>query len=273
MDLAYVHIHNVMHRISQTIQGLLRSFIKRQQSVFKAESVEEALLIEKQKLLVEERFRLAKRRIVASYDQYCPTVPFLISESPKRMYLDNVSSEHASRLLISALDEASTRLGFQGPEVALNPLTFEAQQIIGIKPYAIVNSYVEQVKMVIRKEFLQRDARLTLAGSMLTRLQPTDQNLHRGYSSPHVDKANRFTYDISTVLYLNDSIADRGEHEANDGFGKGRFFFNDIEGDIAIIPRRGRLLIFESGTANLHRIEEVASGSRYTLALWFHFPS
>lgn len=112
------------------------------------------------------------------------------------------------------------------------------------------------------------------------------------YATPHIDKANRLNYDVSCVLYLNDSaewlryketeaakLGSCSSSEDSEGddepltplvFEGGRFVFNDEDGlDTVLVPRRGRLLVFDSGPENMHQVQHVLKGSRYTLAVWF----
>jgi hypothetical protein len=62
---------------------------------------------------------------------------------------------------------------------------------------------------------------------------------------------------------------ERDEDRTSGGFEGGNFAFNDIDGDLLIAPRRGRLLAFTSGPENLHQVYPVTNGDRFTLAVWF----
>ena len=115
-----------------------------------------------------------------------------------------------------------------------------------------------------------------------------------GYWNPHVDKANRCLYDFSSILYLTSHGVD---------FGGGRFVFLDGDGDgdgdgcarddssageeepaaanarggtaaararaSAVAPRVGRFVAFTSGLENVHHVEPVTHGERFTLSAWF----
>ena len=111
-----------------------------------------------------------------------------------------------------------------------------------------------------------------------------------GYWNPHVDKANRCLYDFSSILYLTSHGGD---------FGGGRFVFLDGDGDgscvrdnssadeeepaaanvrdgtaalaraSAVEPRVGRFVAFTSGLENVHHVEPVTHGARFTLSAWF----
>ena len=104
------------------------------------------------------------------------------------------------------------------------------------------------------------------SGALLTRLKgepPEDEwDMEPGhvYWNPHIDKANIPTYDYSALLYLNNKGRD---------FEGGDFAFLDDDADRIVEPRAGRMLYFTSGPDNLHKVQEVRTGIRYVLAMWF----
>ena len=61
--------------------------------------------------------------------------------------------------------------------------------------------------------------------------------------------------DYSAVLYLNEDYIG------------GRTFF--LEDNYNVVPKIGKLILFTSGKDHIHGVNEVISGSRYTMALWF----
>ena len=61
--------------------------------------------------------------------------------------------------------------------------------------------------------------------------------------------------DYSAVLYLNENYIG------------GRTFF--LEDNYNVVPKTGKLILFTSGKDHIHGVNEVISGSRYTMALWF----
>ena len=67
-----------------------------------------------------------------------------------------------------------------------------------------------------------------------------------------IDTSHR---DYSAVLYLNENYIG------------GRTFF--LEDDYNVVPKTGKLILFTSGKDHIHGVNEVISGSRYTMALWF----
>ena len=125
------------------------------------------------------------------------------------------------------------------------------------------------------------------------------------YSGPHVDKANRASYDYAALLYVNDHCDDEDEDEDDeekeeeeqtegDGgisarrsasatprrrcahtdrmyptFGGGRFAWLDESSDLAVTPMGGRLLMFTGGLENPHHAQKVTHGTRYVMGWWF----
>ena len=87
--------------------------------------------------------------------------------------------------------------------------------------------------------------------------------IHPGYDL-HVDKANHPRYDVSSLIYLSDgnrspatatATAASGLVEAGGmGFTGGRFVFVDDDADRTVTPMAGRLLAFDSGYENAHRV-------------------
>ena len=129
-----------------------------------------------------------------------------------------------------------------------------------------------------------------------------------GYWSPHVDKANVPEYDVSAVLYLSDGdgadfdggelrfldededgggdVGDGGDGgdvgDGGDGgdVGDGGDGGDSADGGVpvparrgrvtrrALVPARGRLVVFGSGEENVHEVTRVVAGERVTLNLW-----
>ena len=130
--------------------------------------------------------------------------------------------------------------------------------------------------------------RLYSAGALFTRIWADDKvpademDVDPGhkYDSPHVDKANRASYDYSALLYLNSHCEEEeawrreGRRCAYDAglegdFGGGRFAWLDEEEDVVVEPRGGRLLAFTGGLENLHQVRKVTRGTRYVIGMWF----
>lgn len=106
------------------------------------------------------------------------------------------------------------------------------------------------------------NASLILAGGLLVRISAVpDGDLaapaQKPYWESHIDRENQETYDYSALVYFEDGGV---------AFGGGSLMFADSE---EILPRRGRLVAFSSGTENEHRVERVSRGARTALALWF----
>ncbi len=81
-----------------------------------------------------------------------------------------------------------------------------------------------------------------------------------GPHAPHIDKANRESFDVSCVLYLSSQGVD---------FDGGAFCLHDTGADLTVAPRAGRLVAFGSGEENLHSVRPVLRGDRLALSCWF----
>jgi predicted 2-oxoglutarate/Fe(II)-dependent dioxygenase YbiX len=71
-------------------------------------------------------------------------------------------------------------------------------------------------------------------------------------------------HDTFTCSYLNDF---------SKGYKGGEFIFNDGTEEEpkydVVEPRRGRVLLFTSGSENVHRVAQLTSGVRYALTVAF----
>ena len=103
-----------------------------------------------------------------------------------------------------------------------------------------------------------------------------DLKAQYNYSNLHCDKANNFEYDVSCVLYLNngftggelvfvDEIDESDNHQKNVDESD-REFVNWL-----LPPKEGRLVIFNASLENIHRVNPVLKGDRFSLAVWFSF--
>ena len=116
------------------------------------------------------------------------------------------------------------------------------------------------------------------------------------YTTLHCDKANNFEYDITALLYLSDHGTDftggelifvdqppsptqattPSQHNKQQHSTK---TFTAQEEDLssganslvqtAIRPKRGSLVVFDSGIGNFHRVSPVVSGNRLLLSVWY----
>lgn len=85
--------------------------------------------------------------------------------------------------------------------------------------------------------------------------------IHDEYWHPHVDKETYEHFHYTSLLYLSDFSRD---------FEGGRFLFIDKDNvNSTVEPRKGRVLMFTSGSENLHAVEKVESGTRYALTVSF----
>lgn len=96
-------------------------------------------------------------------------------------------------------------------------------------------------------------------------------------SNLHCDKANNFEYDVSCVLYLNnefiggdfvfvDEMDESNDQTKNEGEAPDKPLVNWL-----LPPKEGRLLMFNSSLENIHRVNPVVKGDRFSLGVWFSF--
>ena len=179
-----------------------------------------------------------------------------------RAVVDSFGADDDMRDLAIATEAAMHNLFHQGGTTSLAPAS--SLDRLGAKGAILFQMYLAKVKLQIMKHFQLES--LYDSGALLTRLKgepPEDEwDMEPGhvYWNPHIDKANIPTYDYSALLYLNNKGRD---------FEGGDFAFLDDDADRIVEPRAGRLLYFTSGPENLHQVQEVRTGTRYVLAMWF----
>jgi hypothetical protein len=91
------------------------------------------------------------------------------------------------------------------------------------------------------------------------------------YLLPHTDHRAGIDRQVAYVYYLSDDDAFSGgelDLYRSDVDGAGEIVATEIARTLA--PRRDRLLIFDVGPTTLHRVREVRSGARVSLAGWFY---
>ncbi|KAF7386953.1 hypothetical protein HZH66_011405 [Vespula vulgaris] len=87
------------------------------------------------------------------------------------------------------------------------------------------------------------------------------KTIHDEYWHPHIDKETYEYFHYTSLLYLNDFDRD---------FEGGKFMFiNKNNVNSTVEPRKGRVLMFTSGSENLHAVEKIRSGTRYALTISF----
>lgn len=138
------------------------------------------------------------------------------------------------------------------PTHALTPLHF-----------ALYKRVIESIRLTVMQQFSLSTLYFT-GPTFITRLVGNSswspKDMHDEYWHPHVDKANTPHYDYSGLLYLSDYELD---------FTGGLFTFIDAEGFNTVAPARGRLLTFTAGDENLHQAQQVETGTRYVMSMWF----
>lgn len=93
----------------------------------------------------------------------------------------------------------------------------------------------------------------------------TAKTVHDEYWHQHVDKETYESFHYTSLVYLTDFGID---------FNGGRFIFvNGIEGKnqskSSVEPKKGRVIVFTSGSENLHFVEKVTNGERFAITISF----
>ena len=200
-----------------------------------------------------------------------------------RVVRDHFLDEDEQTALITTVERTMRGLFHQGAQTSFAPEAKSAARHMGAAGHALFASVLQRVRRTLESDF--GVARLYSAGSLLTRIWADERVPRDGmdvepghrYDNPHVDKANRASYDYSALLYLNSHChADPGAPRACDydrpmqpDFDGGRFVWVDEGSDLVVEPRAGRLLTFSGGTENLHHGSKVLNGTRYVLGFWF----
>jgi len=141
-----------------------------------------------------------------------------------------------------------------------------AEQLFGESSAGLISAILGRLEDAIETEYGKQ---VHASGALLNWITGTPQrrqvkgsDVYGLYSVPHVDKVNKASYDVSSLLYLSTQRVD---------FDGGAFAFNDEEQDLLVEPRQGRMLIFGSGSENVHQVQHVSSGDRFVLSAWFQF--
>ena len=170
----------------------------------------------------------------------------------------------------------------QGAQTSFAPESQAAVKQMGAGGHALFQAVLQRVRATVEDDF--GVGPLYSAGSLLTRIWAEDLVPHDGmdvepghrYDLPHVDKANRASYDYSALLYLN-SHCHGGAHCTYRGhpgrpvpdFDGGRFAWLGADSDVVVEPRAGRLVTFTGGLENAHHGRRVTNGTRFVVGFWF----
>ena len=201
-----------------------------------------------------------------------------------RVLRDGFLSRTEQRDMIATLERAMRGLFHQGAQTSFAPEARSSLKYMGAAGHALFQTVSARVRASLEADFGAE--RLHPAGALFTRiwadhLVPADgMDVAPGhaYDGPHVDKANRASYDYSALLYLNTKCPGGGgggvadcvdEDAAVPTFDGGDFAWLDEDRDLVVQPRGGRLLGFTGGLENLHHGRRVTNGTRYLIGFWF----
>ena len=208
-----------------------------------------------------------------------------------RAMRDHVITAVEARTMLAVVERTMRGLFHQGASTSFAPASKGAAKHLGRDGMALYGNISQRVQAAVEAEF---GTTVYSAGSLFTRLWADDAIPSDGmdvapghaYSNPHVDKANRASYDYSALLYLNahceDAASPAGGDSGDGGggactyddgsspdFGGGRFAWLDEASDLVVEPRAGRLLVFTGGLENPHHAQKVSRGTRYVMGWWF----
>ena len=211
------------------------------------------------------------------------------SEDPKpprcgRFVVDSFTSYVEQKRLKDSLDHAFQVIPTFNGDTSITPPQDPVLAEEGILPgfdfhsVSLINEITRRMQLTVSDTFGVNFCDLQLAGTLASKLSPPADPRVPGYWNPHVDKANRVLYDFSAILYLT---------TCDDDFFGGRFVFLDVDNNNEheatnddndlqvtrriVVPRAGRFVSFTSGIENVHCVEKVLSGERYTLSAWFTY--
>jgi len=163
-------------------------------------------------------------------------------------------------------------------DTVLHAVNFTAAQ------FQLYGSVYERIHARLRSVFGLAALHFT-APTFVTRIRGSPEwqpgSEHDEYYHTHSDKANTAHYDYSGLVYLSTG--------GGVDFSGGDFHFSapaarsstDVPspppdaGDDAWVPehtvrpRAGRLLLFTSGTENMHNVDRVDAGERFVFSMWF----
>lgn len=129
---------------------------------------------------------------------------------------------------------------------------------------SLFHNITSRVKAKVTTAFGARGIQLT-SPCFFSRIDGAKKakNQHDEYWHGHVDKLQYKGFAYSALLYLNTQGAD---------YEGGTFQFVDEGKEVEVVdvkPKAGRLLLFTSGTENVHKITPVTKGVRHALTIAF----
>ena len=128
---------------------------------------------------------------------------------------DGFLDETEQVALVAMMERAMRGLFHQGAQTSFAPDARSALKHLGAAGHALYAHVSERVRATLEADYGL--ARIYPAGTLLTRIwaderipaDGMDVEPGRRYDNPHVDKANRASYDYSALLYLNSHCHDR----------------------------------------------------------------
>ena len=186
--------------------------------------------------------------------------------------------------MIRVTERAMKGVEHLGGRTSFAPSALNEAWKMGSDGVALFANVSARVQAAVEAEF---GTTIYYAGALLTRIwadplipdRRVDVAPGSHYTNPHVDKANRASYDYSALLYLNSHCsrtavagaanAACAQDDADDSFEGGRFAWLDESADLVVEPRGGRLLAFTGGLENPHQVRRVLAGTRYAIGFWF----
>jgi len=248
--------HPASKHVFPSKRRLHRSAIRN--SVARNSRSPESLHAESQRLITEWR-RLSD----TGMPEQVTTVSTLSQRSPLRHILDD-AIDSAQCVRLAALIRQS-----ELQHIVLTPGERKIAGDIDALPSLlgdVVVGLIDALKIQMREQVeAVVEGGITETGCIISWLSPLDATPHNeeyAYTVLHCDKANNFEYDISALLYLS-------THDQDFGGGELRFVDPVSLKEVALLPDAGRLVVFDSGIDNLHRVSPVSWGDRLLLSVWY----
>ena len=201
-----------------------------------------------------------------------------------------VSDEEAVRLIRHARVVASKAQNRDGDGKALVDLSRSAKHAEEMSEHLLYMRVVERVRRLVAMSFGLSLASVTVASHFISHIDAEGEegaasaDGGKGAATTHADESSFARFHYSAVLWLNtmDNGVNNGASNGTFQGGAVRFWKPSpamMRGEnsstakkeqwLTVEPRAGRLALFSSGWENVHQVQKVVSGERFSLPIFF----